>query len=262
MLVQLAIRDIVLIDRLELAFGPGLTVLTGETGAGKSILLDAFSLALGGRGDGSLVRSGEPQGQVIAVFDPPPDHPARLAAARTGASSRGRPDPAPRADGRRPHAAPLSTISRQRQALRAIGASSVEIHGQHDDRALVDPAAHRTLLDALAAMATCWPATRAAHAVRQARRKRRCAKRRRRRRPRARKPIICATPMPNWRSSPPRAGEEEELAARARGDDAGGKGRRRPARRAGQRFGRRLAALHAFGGACAGWSAASRRRPR
>ena len=69
MLVQLAIRDIVLIDRLELAFGDGLSVLTGETGAGKSILLDAFALALGGRGDGGLVRHGEKQGQVSAVFD-------------------------------------------------------------------------------------------------------------------------------------------------------------------------------------------------
>jgi len=80
MLVQLAIRDIVLIDRLDLEFEPGLTVLTGETGAGKSILLDAFSLSLGGRGDGSLVRHGEEQGQVTAVFDLPIDHPAIVAA--------------------------------------------------------------------------------------------------------------------------------------------------------------------------------------
>ena len=72
MLVQLAIRDIVLIDRLELDFHEGLSVLTGETGAGKSILLDAFALTLGGRGDGSLVRHGENQGQVTAVFDCPP----------------------------------------------------------------------------------------------------------------------------------------------------------------------------------------------
>ena len=69
MLAQLSIRDIVLIDRLDLQLGSGLVVLTGETGAGKSILLDAFSLALGGRGDGSLVREGQPQGQVTAVFD-------------------------------------------------------------------------------------------------------------------------------------------------------------------------------------------------
>ena len=81
MLIQLAIRDIVLIDRLELHFHEGLSVLTGETGAGKSILLDAFALALGGRGDGSLVRHGENQGQVTAVFDCPLDHPARRIAA-------------------------------------------------------------------------------------------------------------------------------------------------------------------------------------
>ncbi len=71
MLVQLSIRDIVLIDRLDIEPGPGLTVLTGETGAGKSILLDAFSLALGGRGDGGLVRAGQAQGQVTAAFDLP-----------------------------------------------------------------------------------------------------------------------------------------------------------------------------------------------
>ncbi len=76
MLAQLSIRDFVLIDRLDLQFGPGLTVLTGETGAGKSILLDALALALGGRGDGSAVRQGEKQGQVTAVFDLAADHPA------------------------------------------------------------------------------------------------------------------------------------------------------------------------------------------
>ena len=78
MLIQLSIRDIVLIERLDLAFEKGLSVLTGETGAGKSILLDSLSLALGGRGDGSLVRHGEDKGQVTAVFDVAMDHPARL----------------------------------------------------------------------------------------------------------------------------------------------------------------------------------------
>ena len=77
MLVQLSIRDIVLIDRLDLMLEDGLSVLTGETGAGKSILLDAFALALGARGDGSLVRHGQPQGQVTAVFQIGPQHPAR-----------------------------------------------------------------------------------------------------------------------------------------------------------------------------------------
>ena len=81
MLVQLAIRDIVLIDRLDLDFSRGLTVLTGETGAGKSILLDAFSLALGARGDGTLVRAGAAQGQVTASFELARDHPARAVAA-------------------------------------------------------------------------------------------------------------------------------------------------------------------------------------
>src|SRR3954466_16221290 len=84
MLVQLAIRDIVLIDWLELEFREGLTVLTGETGAGKSILLDAFALALGARGDGGLVRAGQPQGQVTAVFDPAGSHPARVIAQEQG----------------------------------------------------------------------------------------------------------------------------------------------------------------------------------
>jgi DNA repair protein RecN (Recombination protein N) len=165
MLVQLAIRDIVLIDRLELAFGPGLTVLTGETGAGKSILLDAFSLALGGRGDGSLVRSGEPQGQVIAVFDPPPGHPARLAAAEQELSVEG--DLILRrvqmADGR--SRAYVNDQPVSIQALRAIGDALVEIHGQHDDRALVDPNVHRALLDAFGGHGDLLGATRAAHAA-------------------------------------------------------------------------------------------------
>src|SRR5689334_140478 len=77
MLSRLSIRDIVLIEKLDIDFLPGLSVLTGETGAGKSILLDALSLALGARGDASLVRHGASQGQVSAVFDVPPNHPAR-----------------------------------------------------------------------------------------------------------------------------------------------------------------------------------------
>ena len=77
MLVRLSIRDIVLIDKLDLDFAKGLAVLTGETGAGKSILLDAFALALGARGDATLVRTGAEQGQVTAVFDLPARHPAR-----------------------------------------------------------------------------------------------------------------------------------------------------------------------------------------
>ena len=77
MLTRLSIRDIVLIDRLDIDFASGLSVLTGETGAGKSILLDAFALALGARGDAGLVRAGAEQGQVTAAFDIASDHPAR-----------------------------------------------------------------------------------------------------------------------------------------------------------------------------------------
>src|SRR5690349_8818684 len=76
MLARLSIRDIVLIDRLDIDFGSGLSVLTGETGAGKSILLDAFALALGARGDAALVREGAEQGQVTAAFELPAGHPA------------------------------------------------------------------------------------------------------------------------------------------------------------------------------------------
>src|SRR2546428_624705 len=75
MLVRLSIRDIVLIDRLDIDFASGLSVLTGETGAGKSILLDAFALALGARGDVALVRQGAEQGQVTAAFELPLGHP-------------------------------------------------------------------------------------------------------------------------------------------------------------------------------------------
>src|SRR3978361_2397268 len=84
MLARLSIRDIVLIERVDIEFSGGLAVLTGETGAGKSILLDAFALALGGRGDAGLVRHGVEQGQVTAVFDVPKTHPASKVLADNG----------------------------------------------------------------------------------------------------------------------------------------------------------------------------------
>lgn len=148
MLSRLSIRDIVLIERLDLDFGSGLSVLTGETGAGKSILLDALSLALGARGDASLVRHGAAQGQVSAVFDVPGNHPARDLLEANAFETDG--DIILRrvqtADGR------TRVFVNDQPAsvglMRELGRMLVELHGQHDERALVDPAAHRALLDA------------------------------------------------------------------------------------------------------------------
>lgn len=150
MLVRLSIRDIVLIDRLDLDFSEGMSVLTGETGAGKSILLDALSLAIGGRGDADLVRHGESQGQVTAVFDVPGNHPVRVLIRENDLEYDG--DIILRrvqtADGRTRafiNDQPVS-VGLMRQA----GTLLVEIHGQHDDRALIDPESHRVLIDSFA----------------------------------------------------------------------------------------------------------------
>jgi DNA repair protein RecN (Recombination protein N) len=148
MLARLSIRDIVLIDRLDIDFGSGLAVLTGETGAGKSILLDAFALALGARGEAALVREGAEHGQVIAAFEIGQDHPARRLIADNGLSNE---DElilrrVQFADGRTRAFVNDQPVSVQ--VLRALGAALVEIHGQHDERAFVEAATHRALLDA------------------------------------------------------------------------------------------------------------------
>jgi DNA repair protein RecN (Recombination protein N) len=150
MLARLSIRDIILIDRLDIDFGSGLAALTGETGAGKSIVLDAFALALGARGDAALVREGAEQGQVIAVFELNKGHPARrvLADSDLGAEDELIVRRVQFADGRTRAFVNDQPVSVQ--ALRALGAALVEIHGQHDDRAFVEAATHRALLDAFA----------------------------------------------------------------------------------------------------------------
>jgi DNA repair protein RecN (Recombination protein N) len=148
MLSRLSIRDIVLIDHLDIDFADQLAVLTGETGAGKSILLDAFALALGGRGDQSLVRQGVEQGQVTAVFDVARDHPARalLAADDIPAEDELILRRVQFADGRTRAFVNDQPVSVQ--VLKQLGSALVEIHGQHDERALVDAGTHRRLLDA------------------------------------------------------------------------------------------------------------------
>lgn len=163
MLNALSVRNIVLIDQLDLALDGGMTVLTGETGAGKSILLDALTLALGGRGDASLVRSGQESGQVVAVLQLAADHPAR-AALRDNAI----PDDediilrrVQFADGRTRafiNDQPVSAALLQR-----VGSQIIEIHGQHDDRALVDVATHRAALDAFGELEGAADAVRDAH---------------------------------------------------------------------------------------------------
>ena len=171
MLARLSIRDIVLIERLDIEFSRGLAVLTGETGAGKSILLDAFALALGGRGDSTLVRHGAEQGQVTATFDVPKDHPAARILADNGLDDSGEMilRRVQLADGRT--RAFVNDQSISVQTLRAVGAALVEIHGQHDERALVDASTHRRLLDAfaghekdVAAVEQLWQARRTASA--------------------------------------------------------------------------------------------------
>ena len=148
MLAQLSIRNIVLIDQLDIRFDKGLSVLTGETGAGKSILLDALSLALGSRGDGSLVRKGEEEGSITAVFDVPEGHPVLSHLEANGFT--GSEDlilrRIQRADGKTRAFINDSPVSAS--LMRQVGSQLIEIHGQHDDRAMLDPSSHRYLLDA------------------------------------------------------------------------------------------------------------------
>jgi DNA repair protein RecN (Recombination protein N) len=169
MLRGLDIRDVLIIDHLSLEFSSGLNVLTGETGAGKSILLDSLGFVLGWRGRADLVRSGQDQGEVSAWFDLGPSHPARAVLQEAGipiedelilrrVNTR---------DGRK-----TAWINDRRvsgEVLRAVSEHLVELHGQHDDRGLLDPKGHRELLDTfgghddmLTAVSAAYRALRAA----------------------------------------------------------------------------------------------------
>lgn len=163
MLTRLSIRDVVLIETLDLDFAPGLGVLTGETGAGKSILLDALGLALGARADSGLVRAGQAQASVSTSFDLGAGHPAFALLEENGlASEPGEPlviRRVVRADGG--SRAFVNDQSVSAGLLRELGGLLVEIHGQHDDRGLLNPRGHRALLDAYgridtAGIAAAW----------------------------------------------------------------------------------------------------------
>ena len=152
MLRSLDIRDVLIIDRLELAFQPGLNVLTGETGAGKSILLDALGFVLGWRGRAELVRAGAAQGEVTAVFDLPAGHAARAVLADAGflADDELILRRINSSDGRK-----TAWVNDRRvsgEVLRDLSDTLVELHGQHDDRGLLNPRGHRALLDAFAGL--------------------------------------------------------------------------------------------------------------
>jgi DNA repair protein RecN (Recombination protein N) len=153
MLRGLDISDMLIIDRLELAFQPGLNVLTGETGAGKSILLDSLGFVLGWRGRADLVRQGASQGEVTAWFDLPEGHAAHEVLKEAGLPGGG--ELILRringSDGRK-----TAWVNDRRcsgEVLRALSETLVELHGQHDDRGLLDPKGHRAILDEFAGTA-------------------------------------------------------------------------------------------------------------
>ena len=149
MLLGLSIRDVVLIDKLDLAFRPGLCVLTGETGAGKSILLDALGLALGMRAEASLVRPGATQAMVTAEFDLAADHPARQLLDEAGIAAENDIVVLRRvvgADGR--SRAFIDDQPASIGLLRQLGEMAIEIEGQFSQTGLLDAATHRETLDA------------------------------------------------------------------------------------------------------------------
>ena len=165
MLRYLNISDMLIIDRLDLQFEPGLNVLTGETGAGKSILLDSLGFVLGWRGRADLVRQGAEYGEVTAVFEVPENHPVWSVLEEAGFAKsdelilrrmNG-------ADGRK-----TAWVNDRRcsgEILRLVSETLVELHGQHDDRGLLNPRGHRAILDDFAALEDmraevrrCWSA--------------------------------------------------------------------------------------------------------
>jgi len=156
MLRQLAIHNVVLVDRLELEFEPGLGVLTGETGAGKSILLDALGLALGARADTGLVRAGEEQAAVSAELELPAGHAVHELLREQGVEVEAGESLIVRrtlkSDGG--SRAFIGAASVPAGLIREVGGLMVEIHGQHDDRGLLNPRGHRGLLDAFGKLDT------------------------------------------------------------------------------------------------------------
>ncbi len=173
MLRALEIRDMLIIDRLDLEFQPGLNVLTGETGAGKSILLDSLGFVLGWRGRAALVRTGAEQGEVVAEFQLPEGHAAFAVLEEAGlpVSDELILRRVNTADGRKTGWVNDRRVSGE--VLRQLSDTLVELHGQHDDKGLLDPKGHRAILDAYAGTDAAREAVRGTwrdlHAARKAR---------------------------------------------------------------------------------------------
>src|SRR6201996_4698989 len=177
MLIGLGIRDVVLIETLDLSIGPGLTALTGETGAGKSIILDALGLATGARAEAGLVRRGKAQAVAPAVFAPPPGHAVWAYLDDKGVAFERDEDLVLRrqlsADGR--SRAFVNDQAVSVAVLRELGEMMVEVHGQHETVGLLDSRNHRPLLDlyagsagALDQVAAAWSAWREAREAAEA----------------------------------------------------------------------------------------------
>jgi len=165
MLVGLSIRDVVIIDRLDLGFASGLSVLTGETGAGKSILLDALGLALGERSEQALIRTGADRAVVTASFEIPDGHPLRSRLTEQGLDADG-PIVLRRVLGRDGRSrAFVNDQATSIGMLRQIGETLVEVQGQFEQRGLLNTATHRGILDAFAGHAPLVEATRISHAA-------------------------------------------------------------------------------------------------
>ena len=150
MLIHLSIRDMLLIEHVDLRFGAGLNVLTGETGAGKSILLDSLGFVLGRRGRAEMVRQGAEQGEVIAAFELGQDHAVSGILEDAGLPFDGQLilRRLNMLDGRK--RAFVNDRAVSAEVLRSLGAALVEVHGQHDDRGLLNAKGHLALLDAYA----------------------------------------------------------------------------------------------------------------
>jgi DNA repair protein RecN (Recombination protein N) len=173
MLTSLSIRDIVLIEKLDLSFDKGLTVLSGETGAGKSILLDSLGLTLGARGDADLVRSGQAKGSVTAGFTLPPTHAAHRLLSTNEVDAEGEIVVRRIQSAEGASRASVNDQAVSLNLLRQLAVQLIELHGQHADRALVDVAAHRALIDAfgghdeaVAGVGNAWEAVSAARTTR------------------------------------------------------------------------------------------------